>query len=80
LQVRNGRTLGGECKRVGDPSEISMNSATVLDQLAGFEPLLAARYGVIDRALLGSAVRDSARPDSDVDILVSFDGPATSQR
>jgi uncharacterized protein len=25
-------------------------------------------------------VRDAARVDSDIDILVSFDGPATSQR
>lgn len=31
-------------------------------------------------ALFGSVVRDSARADSDVDILVSFDGPVTSSR
>ena len=31
-------------------------------------------------ALFGSTVRDDARADSDVDILVAFDGPATSER
>jgi predicted nucleotidyltransferase len=30
--------------------------------------------------LFGSTARDSARTDSDVDVLVSFDGPATAQR
>lgn len=42
--------------------------------------MLAARYGVTELALFGSIARDSARPDSDVDILVGFDGPATSSR
>lgn len=31
-------------------------------------------------ALFGSTARDTARNDSDIDILVAFDGPATSQR
>jgi len=31
-------------------------------------------------ALFGSTVRDEARPDSDIDVLVSFDGQATSKR
>ncbi|MBE0546471.1 MAG: nucleotidyltransferase family protein [Rubrivivax sp.] len=39
---------------------------------------MANRFGVTSLALFGSAVRDSARLDSDVDVLVSFDGPATS--
>jgi predicted nucleotidyltransferase len=38
------------------------------------------RFGVTDLALFGSMVRNTARPDSDVDVLVSFDGPATSAR
>lgn len=41
---------------------------------------LAERFGVTRLALFGSTVRDSARDDSDVDILVEFDGPATSAR
>jgi predicted nucleotidyltransferase len=31
-------------------------------------------------ALFGSTVRNAARNDSDVDVLVDFDGPATSAR
>ena len=57
-----------------------MNRADVLDQLARSKPTLVARYGVDGLALFGSTVRDAARPDSDIDILVSFDGPATSER
>jgi len=35
---------------------------------------------VLRLALFGSTVRDGAGPDSDIDILVYFDGPATSER
>ena len=31
-------------------------------------------------ALFGSTARDAARGDSDIDILVAFDGPASSER
>lgn len=59
-----------------------MNRDEVLDQLARNKPTLVARYGVDRPALFGSTVRDAARADSDIDIdiLVSFDGPATSER
>lgn len=57
-----------------------MNRARVLECLARSKPVLAARNGVTGLALFGSMARDSARPDSDIDILVSFDGPATSDR
>jgi predicted nucleotidyltransferase len=57
-----------------------MNRALVLQQLALSKAELARRYGVTGLALFGSVVRESARPDSDVDILVTFDGPATSAR
>ncbi len=52
----------------------------VMEQLAQCKPTLVARYGVTDLALFGSTVRNAARVDSDIDILVSFDGPATSER
>jgi predicted nucleotidyltransferase len=52
----------------------------VLKQLSQSKPILTARYGVTRIALFGSMVRDAARADSDIDILVSFDGPATSDR
>ncbi|MDP1693604.1 MAG: nucleotidyltransferase family protein [Burkholderiaceae bacterium] len=52
----------------------------MLQQLAQCKAALVARYGVTDLALFGSTARDSARGDSDIDILVSFEGPATSAR
>jgi len=57
-----------------------MNRAAVLDQLARNKPTLVARFGVDRLALFGSTARDAARADSDIDILVSFNGPATSER
>lgn len=57
-----------------------MNRSTVLRLLAQNKPALAARFGVLRLALFGSTVRDAAGPDSDIDILVYFDGPATSER
>ncbi len=41
---------------------------------------LKQEFGVTDLALFGSTSRDTAGPQSDIDILVSFDGPATSAR
>jgi len=57
-----------------------MKRAQVLEQLALSKPTLVSRFGVTDLALFGSTVRDTAGVDSDIDILVSFDGPATSER
>jgi len=57
-----------------------MKRARALDLLAQSKSVLAARYGVTRLALFGSTARDAARVDSDVDILVGFDGPATSER
>ncbi len=34
-------------------------------------------FGVKSLAIFGSTARNEARPDSDVDILVEFDGPVT---
>ncbi|NNJ11758.1 nucleotidyltransferase family protein [Chloroflexales bacterium ZM16-3] len=57
-----------------------MNATQALDLLAQAKPILVERYGVTRLALFGSTVRDAARSDSDIDILVAFDGPATSAR
>ncbi|MCM5571050.1 nucleotidyltransferase family protein [Burkholderiaceae bacterium FT117] len=57
-----------------------MNAAEALRLLRESKPVLAARYGVTELALFGSTARNTARSDSDVDVLVSFDGPATSER
>ena len=57
-----------------------MEREQALDLLAKHKPQLAQRYGVLRLALFGSTARDSANADSDIDILVAFDGPATSKR
>ena len=57
-----------------------MNRTQALECLARCKPALTARFGVLDLALFGSTARNTARHDSDIDILVSFDGPATSAR
>lgn len=41
---------------------------------------LKTQFGVITLAIFGSTARDVAGVDSDIDILVDFDGPATSKR
>ena len=57
-----------------------MRKDEVLKLLTQHKPELIRRFGITDLALFGSTVRDEARPDSDIDVLVSFDGPATSKR
>ena len=57
-----------------------MNRALALRLLKEHKPILVRQYGVSALALFGSMARDSATADSDVDVLVAFDGPATSER
>ena len=57
-----------------------MRKDEALRLLSQHKPELIRRFGITDLALFGSTVRDEARPDSDIDVLVSFDGPATSKR
>lgn len=57
-----------------------MKKQRALELLARSKPELQARYGVTRLALFGSTARDTAGSDSDVDVLVDFDGPATSKR
>jgi len=53
------------------------NALTILKKI---KPILTQQFGVTQMALFGSTARDDARENSDVDILVGFDGPATSAR
>lgn len=57
-----------------------MNGTRTLRLLQYHMPTLTSEYGVRSMALFGSMSRDEAREGSDIDILVSFDGPATSAR
>lgn len=57
-----------------------MDRQTTLKLLAQYKPYLASQFGVTRLALFGSTARDAAHSASDLDLLVSFDGPATSSR
>lgn len=57
-----------------------MNCQQTLDILASLKPELMKKFGVTRLALFGSTVRNEARADSDIDIVVAFDGPATSKK
>ncbi len=54
--------------------------ASILRLLSGRLADVRTRYGVKSLALFGSAARDELRPDSDIDVLVEFDGPASFSR
>jgi predicted nucleotidyltransferase len=57
-----------------------MDKTQALALLTEHKPALQARFGVTDLALFGSTARGTANEESDIDILVAFDGPATSKR
>jgi len=57
-----------------------MKRVEALKRLKAHMPELKKRFGVLDLALFGSTSRDTAKSESDIDILVTFDGPATSSR
>ena len=52
----------------------------ILNVLREHKAALTQRFGVVDLSLFGSCIRDQATEASDIDILVRFDGPATSKR
>jgi uncharacterized protein len=55
-----------------------MKRIDAIRTLSKVKPELVGRFGVTSIALFGSTVRDTATQESDIDILVSFNGPATS--
>ena len=57
-----------------------MNRDEALTLLRAHKSTIMRRYGVVNLALFGSIVRNRATDNSDVDVLVSFDSPATSKR
>jgi predicted nucleotidyltransferase len=57
-----------------------MDRKRALELLTRSKPELEARFGVTQLALFGSTARDTATSSSDIDVLVAFDGPATSKR
>jgi len=57
-----------------------MKKNEALKQLTAHLPELRKRFGVLELALFGSTSRDTAGPESDIDILVAFEGTADSSR
>lgn len=57
-----------------------MKRQRAIELLSRSKPELQTRFGVTRLALFGSTVRNAAESGSDVDVLVAFDGPATSAR
>ena len=57
-----------------------MNREQALAILTRLKPDLVKRFGVTRLALFGSTVRNEAKPESDIDIVVAFEGVATSAR
>ena len=57
-----------------------MDKRLALELLSQHKAELQSRFGVTDLALFGSTVRDTASVDSDIDVLVDFDWPATAKR
>ncbi len=57
-----------------------MNRKKALRILQDNKGVLAREFGVTDLAVFGSVARDEAHGKSDIDVLVRFDGPATSRR
>ena len=57
-----------------------MNREIVLSLLTQHKPELQLKFGVSSLALFGSTARGTAQKGSDVDVLISFAAPATSQQ
>ena len=57
-----------------------MTKDEALALLRAHKANLADRFGVNSLALFGSTVRNQARGDSDIDILVEFEGEIDSNR
>ncbi|MCK4865481.1 MAG: nucleotidyltransferase family protein [Gammaproteobacteria bacterium] len=56
-----------------------METSKALNILKKIKPELVERFGVVRLALFGSTVRNEAKAGSDIDIIVSFNAPATSK-
>ena len=54
-----------------------MRRADAIALISARREEITRQFGVRSLALFGSVARDEARPDSDVDVLVEFEGPTT---
>jgi predicted nucleotidyltransferase len=54
-----------------------VNRDQLLEELRRHRPEIEARFAVKHLSVFGSAARDELRADSDIDVLVEFNGKAT---
>ncbi len=54
-----------------------MRRAEVIARVAACRGEIVEQFGVRSLSLFGSVARDQAGPESDVDVLVEFEGPTT---
>jgi len=57
-----------------------LDHLSILQRLRDHRVAVERQFGVRQLALFGSAARGELREDSDVDVLVAFDGPTTVAR
>jgi len=57
-----------------------MRKDEALKLLTEHKPELVRRFGITELALFGSTARDDAKEDSDVDVMVEFEGRSTAKR
>jgi predicted nucleotidyltransferase len=57
-----------------------MNRKDALRVLTERSAEIRRRFSVKDLAIFGSTARDEARPESDLDMLVTFEGPSEFDR
>lgn len=57
-----------------------MNREKALELLTSCKAELQSQFGVSELYLFGSTARDDTHENGDVDVLVSFNGPATAKR
>ncbi len=57
-----------------------MERNKAIELLSKIKPKLQSDFSVTHLAIFDSTARNTASPNSDVDILVGFNGPATSKR
>lgn len=73
------KTLSGTMQS-RPPRGVTMDRSTILRLLSEHLTEVRERYGVNRLGLFGSAARDELRADSDIDVLVEFEGGPTFDR
>ena len=80
LHHRRWNSIWQTCGRTFFCYTLAIQKSIVIQTLTQLKAKLSLQFGVSRLALFGSTAHDTSNNNSDIDILVSFDGIATSQR